>query len=102
MSPSTEMLRRERVAAVTALAAPRVPPPQWPMFEAYAQAFFHHFDADDLAARSPEDLLGALLSAWQFAAERSPGTDSSRGRGGAPLDAAQGWGTAGAGPGRAR
>jgi len=73
MSPSTETQRRERVAAVTALAAPRVPPPQWPMFEAYAQAFFHHFDADDLAARSPEDLLGALLSAWQYAAERSPG-----------------------------
>jgi len=74
MDPSIDSVRRERLDAVLALAAPRLQPGQQALVEAFARAYFHHLDADDLAARSPEDLLGALLSSWQFGAERMPGT----------------------------
>ncbi|MBX3642186.1 MAG: NAD-glutamate dehydrogenase [Rubrivivax sp.] len=78
MSPSIDALRGERLSAVLALAAPRLPPEQRPLLEAFARACFHHLDDDDLASRSPEDLLGALLSSWQFGAERLPGTTRLR------------------------
>ena len=73
MSPSTEAARRERIDAVLTLAAARLQGAQRASFETFANACFHHLDRDDLAARSPEDLLGALLSSWQFGAERTPG-----------------------------
>ena len=78
MNSSTDAARSERLAAVLALAAPRLQPDQRPLVEAFARAYFHHLDADDLAVRSPEDLLGALLSSWQFGAERAPGTTRLR------------------------
>ena len=73
MNQSIETARRERIDAVLALAAPRVAAEQRPQIEAFAQVYLHHLDADDLAARTPEDLLGAMLSCWHFAAERTPG-----------------------------
>ena len=78
MNNSIETARRERIDAVLALAAPRLQSAQGAALEAFASAYFHHLDADDLAARTPEDLLGALLSAWQFGAERQPGTTRLR------------------------
>jgi glutamate dehydrogenase len=78
MNTSIETTRRERIDAVLALAAPRLEGPQRAAIEAFARAYFHHLDVDDLAARTPEDLLGALLSAWQFGAERQPGTTRLR------------------------
>ena len=78
MNSSTDTARRERIDAVLALAAPRLKDDQRAHVEAFARAYFHHLDADDLAARTPEDLLGALLSAWQFGAERQPGTTRLR------------------------
>ena len=89
MNPSIEAARRERIDAVLALAAPRLQPAQRAHVEAFARAYFHHLDADDLAARSPEDLLGALLSHWQFGAERAPGTTRLRVL--SPSLAEQGW-----------
>jgi len=89
MNPSIDTARRERIAAVLALAAPRVQAAQRAQVEAFASAYFHHLDFDDLAARSPEDLLGALLSSWQFGAERMPGT--TRLRVISPSLAEQGW-----------
>jgi glutamate dehydrogenase len=74
MNTPIETTRRERIDAVLALAAPRLEAPQREAVQTFAHAYFHHLDADDLAARTPEDLLGALLSAWQFGAERQPGT----------------------------
>jgi glutamate dehydrogenase len=73
MNPSTEGLRRERIDALLALAANRVQAGQRALFDTFAQACLQHLDDDDLAARSSEDLLGALLSSWQFGAERTPG-----------------------------
>jgi glutamate dehydrogenase len=78
MDQSTETARRERIAAVLALATPRVDAAQRALIEQFAAAYFHHLDADDLAARTPEDLLGALLSCWQFGAERAPGSTQLR------------------------
>ena len=78
MNQSIETARRERIDAVLALAAPRVAAEQRPQIEAFAQVYLHHLDADDLAARTPEDLLGAMLSCWHFAAERTPGVTKLR------------------------
>jgi glutamate dehydrogenase len=78
MNTPTETARRERIDAVLALAAPRLQAAQGAALEAFARAWFHHLDADDLALRTPEDLLGALLSVWQFGAERQPGTTRLR------------------------
>jgi glutamate dehydrogenase len=78
MNQSIETTRHECIEAVLALAAPRLQAGQLAHVEAFARAYFHHLDADDLAARSPEDLLGALLSAWQFGHERQPGTTRLR------------------------
>jgi glutamate dehydrogenase len=78
MNTPIESMRRERIDAVLALAAPRLEAPQRDAVQTFAHAYFHHLDADDLAARTPEDLLGALLSAWQFGAERQPGTTRLR------------------------
>ncbi len=89
MNTTIETARRERIDAVLALAAPRLQSAQGAAIEAFARAYFHHLDADDLAARTPEDLLGALLSAWQFGAERQPGT--TRLRVISPSLAEQGW-----------
>ena len=89
MNQSIETARRERIDAVLALAAPRVAAEQRPHIEAFARVYLHHLDADDLAARTPEDLLGALLSCWQFAAERTPGVTKLRVI--SPTLAEQGW-----------
>ena len=78
MNPSTEAARRERIDAVLALAAARLAADQRTPFAAFARACFQHLEAEDLAARSPEDLLGALLSGWQFGADRAPGTTRLR------------------------
>jgi glutamate dehydrogenase len=74
MSAAIESARRERIEAVLALARPRLQAVEQAPIEAFARAYFHHLDGDDLSGRSAEDLLGALLSAWQFGAERTPGT----------------------------
>ncbi len=89
MNKTMDAARRERIDAVLALAASRVQAAQRAQVEAFARAYFHHLDFDDLAARSPEDLLGALLSSWQFGAERLPGT--ARVRVISPSVAEQGW-----------
>ena len=73
MSSSHEALHRERTDAVLALAAARLQPAQRPLVEAFARGYFHRLDADDLLSRTAEDLLGALLSHWQFGARRAAG-----------------------------
>jgi glutamate dehydrogenase len=89
MSVSTDSLRRERLAAVLALAAPRLPAERLPMFEAYARECLRQLDADDLADRTPEDQCGGLLSHWQFGATRAPGRPKVRAL--SPSVAENGW-----------
>ena len=89
MNSSTEGMRRERIDAVLALAAAQLQAAQHEPFKAFARACLAHLDADDLASRSNEDLLGALLSHWQFGAERLPG--KTRVRVVSPSLAEHGW-----------
>ncbi|CAN5914427.1 NAD-glutamate dehydrogenase [soil metagenome] len=74
MHASVDELRRERIATVLELAAQRVPTTQQVAIETFAREYFRQVDPDDLEARTPEDLLGAMLSHWQFGATRAPGT----------------------------
>ncbi|HEY2929134.1 NAD-glutamate dehydrogenase [Piscinibacter sp.] len=78
MNASTDALRRERIDAVLALAANQLPPAQRAQVDDFARENFIQFDDQDLAERTPEDLLGALLSHWQFGATRAPGTTKAR------------------------
>ena len=73
MNSSIDAVRRERSDAVLSLAAARLDDEQRALFEAFARACLHYLDEDDLALRSNEDLLGALLSHWQCGGERAPG-----------------------------
>jgi glutamate dehydrogenase len=62
-----------RVDAVLALAASRLEPAKQEIIEGLAREYFSRLDSDDLAERTPEDLLGALLSHLQLGQERTPG-----------------------------
>ncbi len=89
MSASTDSLRRERLAAIVALAATRLAPDRLAMFESYARECLRQLDADDLADRSAEDQCGGLLSHWQFGATRAPGKPKARAL--SPTVAEHGW-----------
>ncbi|MBX3606580.1 MAG: NAD-glutamate dehydrogenase [Piscinibacter sp.] len=81
MTPAPDTLRQERAGAVLALldqAAQKIDPSRRAGLEAFAQAHLRQTDADDLAERSPEDLVGALLAHWQFGATRTPGEPKVR------------------------
>jgi glutamate dehydrogenase len=73
MTATPAALQRERIDAVLALAAQRLAPAQRPAVEAFGREYFRRLDTEDLLARTPEDLLGALLSHWQFGAKRQAG-----------------------------
>ena len=69
------MFRRTRNGANVStpcwrLRPTRVSAAQRPLVEGFGREYFRQLDADDLAARTSEDLLGALLSHWQFGATR--------------------------------
>ncbi|MFY7863584.1 NAD-glutamate dehydrogenase [Roseateles sp.] len=74
MTDPLNALQRERIDAVMALAATRQQAPeQRALVENFGREYFRRVDAEDLLSRSPEDLLGALLSHLQFGAKRQPG-----------------------------
>ena len=91
MNSSIDAVRRERSDAVLSLAAARLDDEQRALFEPFARACLHYLDEDDLALRSNEDLLGALLSHWQFGAQRRPG--EPRVRVFSPSPGEDGWGS---------
>ncbi|MCV2353971.1 NAD-glutamate dehydrogenase [Paucibacter sp. B2R-40] len=79
MTDPLNALQRERIDAVLALAATRQQAPeQGAMIESFGREYFRRVDAEDLLARTPEDLLGALLSHLQFGAKRQPGQTLAR------------------------
>jgi glutamate dehydrogenase len=80
MDASTEAQRRERLQEILALAHARLPAERHPAFDLFAAESFAQLDADDLADRGVEDLAGALLSHWQFGAQRTPGSPKTAGR----------------------
>ena len=78
MDASTDDLRRERLDEVLALARQRLAAGRHAAFDAFAGECFGQLDADDLAERRVEDIAGALLSPWQFGAQRTPGVAKVR------------------------
>jgi glutamate dehydrogenase len=79
MTDPLNALQRERIDAVLALAATRQQAPeQRAMIESFGREYFRRVDAEDLLARTPEDLLGALLSLLQFGAKRQAGQTLAR------------------------
>ncbi len=89
MDASSDALRRERLDEVLALARQRLSGERHAAFEAFAREGFGQLDADDLAERRVEDLVGALLSHWQFGAQRTPGVPKVRVL--SPSIAEEGW-----------
>jgi glutamate dehydrogenase len=73
MTTTPQALHAERIDAVLALAATRLSAPQRKLVEAFGREYFRRLDTEDLLVRTPEDLLGALLSHWQFGAQRQGG-----------------------------
>ncbi|MBC7601234.1 MAG: NAD-glutamate dehydrogenase, partial [Ramlibacter sp.] len=68
----------DRVAAVVALSASRLPAARHKLVEGVAHEYFARLDAEDLAERTPEDLLGALLSHLQLGQSRQRGKPNIR------------------------
>ena len=62
-----------RVDAVLALAASRLDAQRAQAVESVAREYFNRVDPDDLAERTPEDLLGTVLSHLQLGDMREPG-----------------------------
>jgi len=77
MNASTQALHN-RVDAVLALAALQLDAGRRETLEIFAREYFSRLDADDLAERTPEDLLGALLSHLQLGDVREPGRPKLR------------------------
>jgi glutamate dehydrogenase len=80
-----------RVEAVLALAATRPALANDKNFEAFAREYFARMDADDLAERTPEDLMAGLLSHLQLGETRQAGEATVRIF--EPTLAADGWNT---------
>ena len=78
MDAATDARRTDRIESVLALAAGRLPAQQRPAMELFVREQFRQLDDEDLAERSPEDLLGALLSQWQFGAIRQHAFEARR------------------------
>lgn len=91
MAATTEDQREERIAAVLAHADSRPAEPGAMPLEALVREYYRQVDLEDLDERAPEDLLGALLSHRQLAAQRQPGT--ARVRVFSPTPGADGWGS---------
>ena len=69
MNASAQVLHN-RVDAVLALAAARLDTARHKTVEGFAREYFRRLDAEDLAERTPEDLLGGLLSHLQLGEQR--------------------------------
>lgn len=91
MATSIEARRAERVQAILTLAATRRNQAQPPALAAFAAESLRQVDPDDLGERSPDDLLGAMLSHWQLGAQRAPGTAKVRVF--SPSPGEDGWGS---------
>jgi glutamate dehydrogenase len=77
MNASTQAVHN-RLAAVLALAAARLEPSRQQVIQKIAPEYFQRLDPHDLAERTPEDLLGALLSHLQLGEVREPGQPTIR------------------------
>ncbi len=77
MNAATRVVH-SRVDAVLALAASRLDAVRLKMVEGLAAEYFRRLDPEDLNDRTPEHLLGALLSHMQLGEKREPGRAKMR------------------------
>jgi len=91
MAATQETRHDEQIAAVLALATARQAAPAAETLDGFAHEYFRQVDVEDLEERTPEDLLGALLSHWQFGAQRTPGAPKVRVF--SPSPGEDGWGS---------
>lgn len=77
MNATTPVLHN-RIDAVLALAAARLDPLRAKRVEALAPEYFRRLDAQDLADRMPEDLLGALVAHLELGEQRERGQTKVR------------------------
>jgi glutamate dehydrogenase len=91
MAAVIETQREERIAAVLARAGTQPTQASGVPLDALSHEYFRQVDVEDLDERTPEDLLGALLSHWQFASQRQAGVAKVRVI--SPSPGADGWGS---------
>ncbi|MDC8784493.1 NAD-glutamate dehydrogenase [Roseateles koreensis] len=90
MTDPQDLLQRERIEAVLALAAQHPSATQYKgMIDGFGREYFARQDPEDLQARTPEDLLGALLAHLQLGDRRLPGQTLVRAL--SPSMAEHGW-----------
>jgi glutamate dehydrogenase len=77
MNAATQALHN-RLDAVLALAASRLDKARCKTVQGFAPEYFSRLDPEDLAERTPEDLLGALLSHLQLGEVREAGKPKLR------------------------
>ena len=70
--------KTERIDTVVRLAVNRVAAGERAQVEVFAREYFQQADPDDIVDRAAEELMGALLSHWQFGAQREPGRPKVR------------------------
>ena len=75
---SPELNKAAKIDAVVALIDARSQKGERGSLVTFARSYFERVDPEDIAARSVEDLYGALLSHWQFARKRDSGTAKVR------------------------
>src|SRR4029077_8946391 len=68
-----ELEKAERVRDAEVLADARSNGTEQVSLRRFVAVLYEHVPPADVAARSPDDLCGAALALWQFAAHRDPG-----------------------------
>ena len=66
-------LKADMIEEVAALVATQLEGDGAALAERFIRAYYAHVSADDLAEDTPENLFGAALSLWRFAARREAG-----------------------------
>ena len=94
MAASPETLKKERIYAALELVRAKVAPGERDAVATFVQLLFELVDSEDLVQWSADDLYGAALSLWRFAAKRPPsagGRPAARVRVLNPSIAEHGW-----------
>src|SRR5215510_354915 len=70
--------KSDLIERVNGLAGARLPADRATALSDFIAQFYGNVAIDDLASESPDNLYGAALSLWNFAAQRAPGTAKVR------------------------
>jgi glutamate dehydrogenase len=89
VTSTIENKKSERIGAAQGLAGQRSDTAEREKLRRFVAALYRHVPPSDVAARTPEDLFGAALALWRFAARRTHGKPKVRVYN--PDGAADGW-----------